>query len=146
MTTGEARDSMNTFFNTNYALITPDVGLGLSPLPTIYWDNLSASPPGTDVTWVEFSVTHNQGTQDTLGAVGNRKFKKNGLVTIRIKAPNDAGLDATDYLMENILAFMEGGETADGIAMNNVTPSELGNIGSWFQTDILATFEYEKIR
>ena len=53
---------------------------------------------------------------------------------------------SNDYLLDEIIDFMVGGKTTDGIPFNNVFPSELGPIGSYFQTNILATFEYEHIQ
>lgn len=148
MTNDEMRTEVLGFFKTNYDLIATDAGLGLSPLPELFYDNQAQSNVDTDTAWLRVTLKPALGTQHTLGQVGNRKFVRQGLIFIQIFTPLDKGMQASDHLADGIIGFLEGGQTTtNNIPFNNVSPPKnIGNEGSWQQVNIDADFIYHIIK
>ncbi len=147
MTTDQARNDILTFFTTNFDLISINSSLGLDVLPIVIYDNKEKPPQDSGKSWLRVAIRPNLGEQETLGKSGNRRFLKHGILFIQIFTPLGKGLELADYLSDNILDFLEGGETVTHkIPFNEVSPpNDLGNEGTWNQVNIKANFFYENI-
>src|SRR5690554_1219021 len=97
-------------------------------------------------TWARVVVQHIQGQQSSLSNLSNkRRYTKRGLLTIQLFTPTGDGLQKSDQLVEQFEAAVRNVSTPNGVWFRNVRSSEVGEDGPWFQTNILAEFEYDQV-
>ena len=133
-TLNQARTAIYDEFITDWGLTTP-----------FTFDNEAYSPPNTE--WVRLSVRHTGSTQDTLGAVGNRRFERVGSVFVQIYVPTDIGTLRMDELATIARETYEGKSlTGTTIRFLDVIVRELGVDGQFYQAVVEATFEYDETR
>lgn len=127
LTITEARDEILSLFATAWG----------SETPIYYWDVAHNAP--TSGSWVRVIVRHNLGSND---AITNRLFTRLGIVTVQLFTVFGQGLTENDRLTKIALDTFQGKATPGGVWFRNVRPNEIGPDGHWFQTNILADFEY----
>ena len=122
---------------------------GLTAFVAIYDDTRQDVPKAESsplLSWARVLVRHVTGTQAALADFsGVRRFTKTGLVTIQLFTPTGDGLTLSDTLTEAFEAAVRTKSTPNGVWFRNVRSIEIGNDGPWFQTNILAEFEYDQI-
>lgn len=113
----------------------------------ILWKDTDADPPNsTKEPWIRFAVHHSSGRQASLsGALGTKRYRRNGIVRVRLFTAKGEGHSTSDVLGPIIMHAYEAGDTPDGVWFRNVRIQEVGVSGGWFETDILADFEYDEI-
>lgn len=147
MTTNEVRTDVLAFFTDNFELIPTNPTLGLDPLPEISYDNKARPTEDETKSWLRVTLRPATGIQETLGRVGNRRFERIGFLFVQIFTPLDKGMQASDYLSDNIIDFIEGGETVGKIPFQNVSPpNDIGNEDTWNQVNISAEFMYHNLK
>lgn len=115
-------------------------------VPVLYADRAQDVPD--DGAWARISVQHQDGNQATLsGAVGQRRFRHTGTVFVQVFTPFDDGMVQNDELVMIAKDAFEGTVTSPGgVIFRRVRINEVGQDGQWFQTNVLASFEYDQIR
>lgn len=119
---------------------------GADPLTPYCFDNegLIALP-----TWARCSVRSLPGGQETLGAVGNRKFKRKALARVEIYTPPGAGLQAADALVLAAMTMFEGRSLlGTTVKLYDAQSAEVGLVdeGRWFLSTVQAGFDYEQVK
>ena len=112
------------------------------------FDNEDFKPP-KDEPWVRLAVRHENGEQETLGPVGNRKFERTGRVLIQVFAVEDAGTERSDELLTLARNTFEGVTLAGTtVRFHGVTVREIGSTkkDKWFQTLVDAPFTYDETK
>lgn len=137
------RDEILTHFQTAWdAQPTP---------PALFYDDKKRDLP-EDAAWARITVQHNVFGQRTLGGKpsqggGGRRFARTGIVTVQIFTPFGDGLTAGDPLVDLVVDTFEGEETgSDRVEFRNVRANEVGQGGAWHQTNVLAEFEYSRVK
>jgi hypothetical protein len=75
------------------------------------------------------------------------RFRQFGIVTAQVFTVSGDGLTASDDLVELALNAFEGEKTGlDRIEFRNARPNEIGQDGPWFQTNVIAEFEYDRLK
>lgn len=121
-----------------------------SPPLLLYDDKKRDLPP--DAPYARITVQHNVFAQRTLGGIpslggGGRRFTRSGIVTVQIFTPFGDGLTTADPLIDLVLDAFEGEDTgSDRIEFRNVRANEVGQDGLWHQTNVLAEFEYDRVK
>ena len=112
----------------------------------IVFANESFEPtPGTP--WVRVTMLHNNGGQETLGGLGQRKFLRAGNLIAQVFCPQDGGLATSDVLTEAVLAALEGLTfTLSNIRTYGATVNEIGPDNGWYQTNVDVPFEYDVLK
>jgi len=104
-------------------------------------------PPATQVPWARVALRHTTAEQASLsGASGTRRFERKGILTIQIFEPPGKGLSGATDLPKIIQDAYEGVETANGAWFRDVVVNEIGPDGDFYQTNIVALFEYDEIK
>ncbi len=140
----EARDEILTHFKTAWDAGTP-------PIPLLLYDDKHVDLP-IDDPYARITVTHNTFNQATIGATvangGNGvRFRRFGIIVVQVFTISGAGLTNADVLVDLALNAFEGEHTgSDRIEFRNVRANEIGQDGPWFQTNVIAEFEYDKIK
>ena len=141
-TFSEARDAILTQFKTVWDTQTP-------PIAKLLWQDVDDEVPSGTESWARVTVVHNQGRQATVGGeTGNRRFRRFGVVTVQVFTPIDDGLTKNDELAKLANDAFEG-QTAGGgdrVEFRNVRSNEIGPDGAWFQTNVIAEFEYDEVK
>ena len=133
LTFTEARDEILTLFKSAW-------DIGASGIPLYYWD-VPHDPPSAD-DWARITVRHATGGND---AIGNRLFFRTGLVTIQLFTKYGEGLTQNDTLAKVAVEAFQGQHTAGGVWFRNVRLNEIGIDGKWFNSNVLADFEYNQV-
>lgn len=114
--------------------------------PMLYWDTAQKTP--TEGAWARATMQHGSGGQATLSnEVGARRFRYTGAVTVQLFTPTGDGLVLSDQLVQVVKNAFAGVTTNPGnIHLRNVRSQEIGQDGVWFNTNVLADFEYDEVR
>jgi hypothetical protein len=142
LTFAEARDEIHTLFKTAW-----DLGAETAGQAVLYADSKTQVPKTDDTDsnpdlWARITVQHTGGNQGTLG--GNKCFNRFGLVTVQVFTPSGTGLSLGDNVYKIVVDAYEGKTTPGGVWFRNVSVNEIGPEGEWYQTNIIAEFEYEE--
>lgn len=130
----EARDEILALFRTA-------AEANASGVPVLYWDAPDDDDEPQDGTdrWMRVTVRHTTGNND---AIGNTLFQREGTVTVQIFGILGNGLSIVDELSKVCLDAFQGKSTPGGVWFRNVRLNEIGHDGDWFQSNVLADFEY----
>lgn len=97
--------------------------------------------------YISVEVRQTGGGQDTLGAVGNRRFERRGLVFVQLYAAVNRGLARLDELSKTVLDTLEG----KTLPVNNVflysgVFRELPPEGAWIRGSVTVQITYDEIK
>ena len=109
--------------------------------------DLATQVPAGD-SWVRLSVDELSSNQETLGNVGNRKYKRLGIAVLQIFTPKDTGVtdsSGSRTLISEFRALFEGIRLGSLIFFD-VTWSKIDEDGSYIQTNSEVVFMYEEIK
>lgn len=116
-------------------------------VPPVIYDDIAQEHPVDGTAWCRCMVKHTQGYQPTVGgAPGARRFRRTGMVVCQIFTKTGDGGTLNDQYVEVALAAFEGVVVPDGVFFYKVTPKEVGQNDNWFQTNVIAMFEWDQIR
>lgn len=134
MNFSDAEAEIRKFFDTGWASATE-----------VAYPDLEFTVP-TNTTWVRFDVRENDGTQVSMGSVGNNRFRHFGIITIQVFQPSGQGsVDARDKANKALSVFM-GKKTTNDIQFTDVQARQIGNDGKGFyQVNVLASFYYDEL-
>jgi len=108
-------------------------------------DNETLNNPADN--YVRLTIRHNDAAQETLGAVGNRKFTRLGSAFVQIFTPVDQGSQAADGFVATAMGIFEGVRiSGTTVRFKDVIPREIGPDGKWYQVNVQADFEYDETK
>ena len=132
MTINEAREVMYQLFATGWGNTT-----------AYTFENEDYDPPAL-LPWARVSVLHEFAGQETLGAVGNRRFQRTGRVFVQINVPKNAGMSQLDGLLVKAKDIFEGVHST--VWFRDVMFSVLGTNGKWLAGLMEAQFYYDEVK
>lgn len=104
-------------------------------------------PPKTVVPWVRVQMHHTAGGQATLSnSIGNRRFRRYGVITVQVFSPLGSSLRDPENHSKIVNDALEGVATPHDVLIRNVRMEEKGSDGHWFQTNVIADFEYDEVK
>lgn len=115
----------------------------------VKYDNVGKTsvPPTGQNPWCRVILRHTNSAQASLsGDAGTRRFQRNGILTIQVFEPIGKGLSGSTDLPKIVQDAYEGVETTSGIWFRDVTLKEIGRDGDFYQTNVVAIFEYDEIK
>lgn len=139
-TQGQARDEILAKFHETW-----DADETSATVPVLYWDRAQDLPDSGP--WCRVTVRHFTGGQATLSnGAGNRRFRYTGTVFVQVYTEHADGMVLADDLADVARRAFEGEVTSPGrVIFRSVRLNEVGHDGQWFQTNVLADFEYDII-
>lgn len=132
MTPDEARVAIIKRFNTMWNGATPIILSGEAVD--------SYSDP-----FVILSIRHTTGGQESIGARGNRKYNRRGIIFVKINTPSDSGTKQADDLAHNVMTILES-ERFDGVMTDNAVINETLPDGKWYSLIVEIGFFYEELK
>jgi len=143
-------------FSTRRAAITEILGLfrtawlGAGQADNrVKYDNVGKTtvPPTGNTPWARVTLRHIAAGQGSLsGESGQRMFDRSGILTIQIFVPPGKGLAEATDLPKILQDAYEGVRTTNGAWFRDVVVQEVGIDGDFFQTNVIAIFEYDEIK
>jgi len=105
------------------------------------------TPPNVTVAWARVSFEHAGHNQATLSnANGKRRFRSDGTLMIEVFYPLGDATGAYEWA-QSFADLFEGKESESGIWFREVGIFESKDRASgWFRLDVLANFEYDRIK
>lgn len=107
------------------------------------YQDIPATPP-SDQIWARVTLRHSTGGAASLtGALGKRRFTRNGTLYIQVFTPSGDGSTA-GYTTSALLT--DAYEKAIGcVRYRNVRINEVGTSGAFDQINVMADFTYDEI-
>jgi hypothetical protein len=140
-TVNEARDEILDHFTALWNAQTP-------PVPALLYDDKVKGVP-EDAPFVRITIRHTPagGQVSVGGEVGNRRFRRFGVITVQIFTITGGGLSDADSFATIARDAFEGQSTGpDRIYFRNVNVVEIGESGVWFQTNVVVDFDYDSVK
>lgn len=140
MTITQAEDAIGKALN--------EVVAGLHPTPAVVqWDNVTdpeTDPASPDDTWLQIAFEPVGGQQTSVGSgtEGSGKFRRTGLVMIRIFTPPKEGKVTSNAVAQQFLDAMEG-RSSSGVWYENVRPVHRGRFRNWYEQRVVADYFYD---
>lgn len=134
-TQNQAREAVYLRWNTQWSATTP----------FIFENENNKVLDSADDPWARLTVRNTGSEQHTLGAVGNRRFRRFASVFVQLYALVDEGLATLDTLAQTVRGIFEG-VSFSGLSFNNVVVRESGADGKWYQVVVEAFFDYEETK
>jgi hypothetical protein len=118
---------------------------GTPPIPVLLYDDNHRDLPD-DAPYARITIKHVTSSQVTLGRGDLTRFRTFGIVTVQVFEISGDGMASADTLVDLALNAFEGERTGlDRIYFRNARVNEIGQDGPWFQTNVIAEFEYDKL-
>ncbi len=143
-------------FTTRRAAITEILGLfrtawlGASQSDDrVKYDNVGKSsvPPSGNTAWARVVLRHTTSEQASLsGASGTQRYERRGVLVIQIFVPPGKGLAEATDLPTIVQTAYEGITTTNGAWFRDVVVNEVGPDGDFYQTNVVALFEYDEFK
>lgn len=143
-TIAEARDEILLHFTAAWDAGTP-------PIPLLLYDDKHRDLPD-DAPYARITIKHNIFAQVTIGGKvsqggAGQRFRRFGIVTVQIFTVSGDGLTGADTLVQLALDAFEGENTgSDRIEFRKARSNEIGQDGPWFQTNVIAEFDYDRVK
>jgi hypothetical protein len=122
-----------------------------APVDILYEDVAGARPverSSADLVlpYARVSIRHSFGHQSGLsGGGGSRKYTNVGMLIIELWYPQGKGFGEVDLFAQLLIDALRGVSTTNGVWTRNVRMIEIAQSGIWFQTNVLADFEYDQV-
>jgi hypothetical protein len=133
-TLNEAREAVYDRFVVQWGVTTP-----------IVFENEQFAAPAND-SWVRLSVRGNVvRAQETLGSVGNRKFRSTGMVFVQVYTRADVGLKQGDDLSKQARDVFDA-VSFSGLDFLAGLVRETGVDGKWQQHLVEVNFDFDETK
>lgn len=142
----QARDAILALFNEAWRDAAP-AALGGADVRVEWPGRETLDPPPVDAPWARVSIQFFDGGQRSLGSAGDRRFERQGIVTVQVFTPKATGTADLDALVKIARDAFEGTRTADGeVWFRHTRRVDIGQDGVWEQVNVLSEFSFEEVR
>jgi len=119
------------------------------PLDRIFVQNQEGQHGDIDKgPWVRIAVMHRDGSLTSIGGVGARRIEVIGnlIVQVFVEVGSEDKLTVIDDITDLVVNALEVNQTSSGIEFRNVVAREIGHDKVWVQMNVVADFNYEKLK
>lgn len=134
-TLNEAKEAIYLRFTDNFTGVTAD---------RIAFDNEEFNTPDSGA-WVRLVIRGLGRIQETLGKVGNRRFRTAAMVLVQVYTEVDTGVQQSDTLAKEAADIFEG-VSFSGLDFQSAVIRETGPDGKWYQSVVESEFDYQEIK
>jgi hypothetical protein len=146
LTFTQARDEMLALFKTAW-------DAGASGVPLVYDDTPTDVPTAAQLAnenvtaWARVTIRHSIGRQASLsGSQATRRWVREGTFFVQVFTAYGTGLQSADTFAKVAADALEGATTPGGVWFRDVSFREVGIDGPWYQTNVVATFQYDEVK
>jgi hypothetical protein len=94
-----------------------------------------------EAAWVRLSVQEVTGGQQTLGPIGDRKYRRRARVDVQVFTPADRGMQPGLALAQQVRSIFEG-KTFDGLYFFDCVVADGGKDEKWHQVIATTRFDF----
>ncbi len=134
-TLNEAKEAVYSRFTSDFTGV---------PLVNIAFDNEEFEEPVAS-DWVRLTVRSVDRSQDTLGGIGNRRFRSEALVLVQVYTQFNTGVKQSDALAKAAADVFDA-VSFSGLDFQAATTRETGPDGKWYQSVAEAPFSFDEIK
>ena len=134
MTPDEADKAIQAVFIAAWGTTTP-----------VALDNKVFDAEALNVPWVRLNVQFTTGSISTLGQVGDRLFRNEGLVFVQVFTPVGGGKSANTLLATTARNVFRGVQLAGGLWFRKEGIIHVGPDGKWYQQNVSAEFIFDEV-
>jgi hypothetical protein len=102
--------------------------------------------PGAGVVWASIDVRLATGGQDSLGAVGQRKFTRGGVVVVQVSTANGHATSLNDDTAQAALGLLDGVRVAADLWTDGGRVVTVGPDGEWYVQNAVVNVQFEETR
>jgi hypothetical protein len=116
------------------------------PTLAVYYSDVVKDGASSGEPYMVVYADHTSESQRTMGGLGDRRFTVSGLVMAQIFTPFGDGHVLADAISGVVKGAFRGVNTnLPGVWFRNSRVIDVGQEGSWLQTNVTAEFEYDEI-
>lgn len=142
MTEAEAREAVCQRWKDVWDTLHPAPG-GTCPYT---FENKKDLEPDPRTSWARVEMTQADSNQHSLGAPGQRTWRREALVMVHLFRPLDDGTNALSTLCDEVRAVYEG-VTFYGVQPNGSPRMQtVGSDGNWYQITMICPIQYFETR
>ena len=140
----EARDALAGLVTAAWAAAAAAVGMPSAPL---LYDDVDGDPPGAPALWGRLSLQFDTGARVTLGNdSGAAMYRNGGQLFVQVFTPHGEGPRTSDRVVEALKRALQHPGHVDGVRIRNVSPQPGESDGAWFQVNVFAEFQFDRIQ
>lgn len=147
-TAAQAIDEMMGVLNTAWLADADTLDLAL------LWEDVAIKPPVTAdanaqaAPWGKGFIRHAAGGMASLTSeTGKRRYRRTGTIVIQIFSPAGEGRTRNRVIAPVARDAYEAAQsTTLGIEYRNARIEDLGEDGTWYQSNVLVDFEYDEVK
>lgn len=136
-TPNEALEAIQTLFLANYT--------GVANARIVLQNEDEKFSENSTDPWIRLSVLDQTRSQETLGKIGNRKYRPGAQVFVQVFTKTNIGVKTGDTLAKEALDLFEG-LSFSALDFNNGIARRSGADGKWYQHVVEIDFDYEEIK
>jgi hypothetical protein len=106
----------------------------------------SPPAPGTGVAWARMDVRLAAGGQDSLGAVGGRKFLYEGTAVVQVHTTVGLATNLNDDTAKAALDLLDGVRVAEDLWTDGGRIVTVGPDGEWYVQNVIVNIHFEETR
>ena len=96
--------------------------------------------------WGRSSVRHLQGFEPTIRrGTGQGRYRQLGQLVVQVYSRQGDGRATSDTVVQALQDAIQGTCTPNGVVFRQVSGNEVGQSGVWYQVNVQANFEYDRI-
>ena len=132
--------------DTIFGLVKAAVDASAYPSLAVYYSDVVKDAADSSDPYIVVYADHTAESQRTMGDVGSRRFTVSGMAMIQIFTPYGTGHVLADSISGVVKGAFRGVNTnLDGVWFRRARVVDVGQDGSWLQTNVTAEFEYDEI-
>jgi hypothetical protein len=147
-TASQAREAIIARFIASYVPVAFADVVDLTRRAQLYsFDNegADAGDAAAGESWCRFVIQEADSRQETLGPVGGRRWRREGVARLALYCPSNKGTLKSDGMVKTFRGVFEG-VSFSGVYFTNCQVSDLGIEGASWRVDALAQFWFEEIK
>lgn len=114
--------------------------------PNVVFDNEEPTfDTDVETEWVRLTVRNTGRGQETLGKVGNRRYRATAIAFVQVYTLSNTGVQQSGTLVTEARNIFEG-VSFSGLDFNDAQTPEGGVDGKWYQAMVEAAFDYDEIK
>lgn len=138
-TQAEARDALSGLVTSTWQDVAEDA-------PLLYGD-VEGDPPGEPTLWGRLEIQFDLGSRITIGNdPGAAVYRRGGQLFVQVFTPHGDGPAESDRVVEALVRALEHPGQVGGVRLRNVSPQPGASDGAWFQVNVFAEFQFDRIQ
>lgn len=140
----EVRDVLAGLVTSTWSTAATAAGVPGAPL---LYDDEGDPPDGDPGLWGRLALQFDTGRRITVGTdPGTALYRRGGQLFVQVFTPHGEGPRVSDRTVEALVRALEHPGQVGGVRLRNVSPQPGESDGTWWQVNVFAEFEFDRIQ